>query len=99
MRAMQALNQIHNCIGIMFVQISGRFIREQQRRIVDQRPRNRHALLLSPGQLRSLMLRPRRQPYFAKPFRRPSSAPRHNPTLRMSKGMATFSTAVKSDSR
>ena len=50
--------------GIVFVQIAGGFIRQQHRRFVHQRSRNRHALLLSPGQLRSPVLRPRCQPHF-----------------------------------
>ena len=49
--AMQALHQIQNGHGVSLVQVSGGFIGQQQRRLLNQRAGDRHALLLPPGQL------------------------------------------------
>src|SRR5262245_47656377 len=46
MRAMQALDQIHDCGSVLFVQISCGFIGQQDCGLVDQSARNRHSLLL-----------------------------------------------------
>jgi len=65
---MQALNQIHNCEGVEFVEIAGGFIGQQHSRLGHERPRNRHALLLSSGQFRRSVLRTSSQPNFSEPF-------------------------------
>jgi acyl-CoA thioesterase-1 len=67
-RAMQALNQIHNCQGVEFIEIAGGFIGQQHSRLGHERPRNRHALLLSSGQLRRSVLGTSSQPNFGEPF-------------------------------
>ena len=40
------------------IEIARRLIRQNERRAVDQRPSDRHALLLSPGHLRRFMVDP-----------------------------------------
>ena len=47
------------------IEVAGRLIREEQRRMIDQRPRDRHALLLAPGKLRGLVVHPVAQTHAA----------------------------------
>ena len=47
----QALEDRHDLDAGLRVEIAGRLVREQDGRIVDERPRNRHPLPLSPGEL------------------------------------------------
>jgi hypothetical protein len=45
------VQQRHDLFAGARVQVSGRLVGEEDRRIVDQRPGNRHPLLLSAGKL------------------------------------------------
>ncbi len=49
--AVQFVEQSHDFFAGLAVQIAGRFIGKDQARVVDQRTRNRHALLLAAGNL------------------------------------------------
>ena len=51
------LKQIHDLHAGFRVQRTGRFIRKQNIRIIDQRTRNRHPLHLSAGHLARLLVR------------------------------------------
>ncbi len=48
--------QIHHLLAILRIEVSGRLIRQQDRRITRQRPRHRNALLLTAGELRWIVL-------------------------------------------
>jgi len=50
-------HQIHDVPAVGAVEIAGRLVGQQDRRIVGQRPRQRHALLLSARQLRRVVMR------------------------------------------
>ena len=56
LRAIQRLQQVHDLLGAAPVEIARRLVAHQQRRIRDQRARDRDALLLTAGQLVRLVL-------------------------------------------
>ena len=51
----EALEDLHNLNAGSLIEISGRLVGEQNRWIVDQGPRDRHALLLTARKLRRMM--------------------------------------------
>src|SRR5574341_312830 len=52
------VQQAHNLLPRMAVEVADRFIRDNQHGIVDQRPRNGHTLLLAAGEFMRLMMKP-----------------------------------------
>jgi predicted dehydrogenase len=66
----QIRQQRKNFVAGSLVQITRRLIRQQQRRIPDERARNGHALLLAAGKFSRAMLRPVGQPDFIQPLAR-----------------------------
>ena len=42
---------VHDLVGGLRVEVAGRLVGQQDRRVVDQRARDRHALLLAAGEL------------------------------------------------
>jgi acyl-CoA thioesterase-1 len=65
---MEPLHQIENAFCVSLIQISGGFIRQQQRRLVDKRSRDGHALLLAPGKLSGTLSPATTQPHFTQPL-------------------------------
>jgi hypothetical protein len=53
---MQLAKQVHDRLAIGRIQVTGRLIGEQDRRLATQRTRYCHALLLTAGKLRWIML-------------------------------------------
>ena len=82
-----------------FVQISGRFVRQKQGRMIHQRPRDCHALLFASRKLARALPRAPFQPHFSQPILRRTERLAERRASATSKGMATFSAAVKSGSR
>ena len=68
-------------------------------RLVHQRPRNRHALLFAAGKLPRPLLRAVPKPDFLQPISRRAQRLPRAPCHPTSRGIATFSAAVKSGSR
>ena len=54
----QALKDAHHFDAGPRVEVPGRLVRQQNRRVVDQRARDRDALLLTAGELIRMMVRP-----------------------------------------
>jgi hypothetical protein len=54
----EALHQPEDGFGGLGVQVTGRLIREEHRRIRDDRPRDRYALLLASGELTRIVIAP-----------------------------------------
>ena len=79
------------------VEIAGRLVGEQDRRLVGQRPRDRHALLLAAGELRRIVMAPR-PPGRPRRAARPRGAPASGAPA-ISSGTRTFSHAVSDGSR
>ena len=59
--AVHAVQQLHDPDRGLGVEVAGRLVRQQQRRVVDERARQRHALLLAAGQLVGVAVELRRQ--------------------------------------
>jgi hypothetical protein len=53
----QFLQQVHHRFAVLRVQVARRLVRQQDRRLPDNRPRHRHPLLLSARELRRVVLR------------------------------------------
>ena len=49
---------VHHLDARAGVEVAGRLVGQQDRRVVDERPRDGHALLLAAGQLVRVMVRP-----------------------------------------
>ena len=58
---MQPVKQSEHLFSARLIERTGWLICEQQRRIPDKRPRNRHALLLSAGELTRSVMNPFRK--------------------------------------
>src|SRR5688572_14059135 len=58
----QALEHRHDLFRRLRVEVAGRLVREYQSRIVDERARDRHPLLLTPGELARQMFFPPLEP-------------------------------------
>ena len=56
--AMQISQQLHHGLAIFGIEITGRFVRQEDRRLPAQCSRHGHALLLAAGELRRIMLGP-----------------------------------------
>ena len=54
--AMQVAQQVHHRFAVLRIQVSGRLVGQQDRRIAGQRARHGHALLLTAGELRGIVL-------------------------------------------
>src|SRR3984957_9228642 len=65
---MESLHQFEDGLGVAFVKISGRFIRQQQFRMADESSCNRQALLLSTRQLPRSIIGAVGQSYFRQPI-------------------------------
>ncbi len=65
---MEPLHQIENALRVSLIQISGGFIRQQQRRVMDKRARDGHALLLASGKLAGALFPATTQPHFVQPL-------------------------------
>jgi hypothetical protein len=65
----QSFKQIEDPSGSGLVQIAGRFVGQQEPGITDQSPGQRHALLLSTGELSRAMIAAVLQIDLLKPFR------------------------------
>ena len=50
-RAVDAVQQLHDPDRGLGIEVAGRLVGQQQRRMVDERARHRHALLLAAGEL------------------------------------------------
>src|SRR5690606_29934776 len=61
--AVQLLEQRHDLLARLAVQVARRLVRQQQRRLVHQRTRNRHPLALPARQLRGPVLHARPKPH------------------------------------
>src|SRR5580704_12197127 len=72
---MQVFQQPHDFTSRIDIEISGRFVRQNQRRTIDQGPGNRDSLLFAARKLSGEMMRPRSQSY---PFERRKSTPAVN---------------------
>src|SRR5262245_37554780 len=59
----QFFEQIHDFIAGLAIQVTRRLVGQQDRRIVDERARNRHTLTLPAGELRWLVRHPLTQAY------------------------------------
>ena len=55
--AVDLVEQLHNLKGKLRVDVAGRLVRNQQRRVVDQRAGKRHTLLLAAGELVGVVAR------------------------------------------
>src|SRR5580704_1195929 len=64
----KTLHQPENILGAAVVQVSGRFIGEQQSRAIHQSARNRHALLLASGKFTGTLFGSTGQPHLCEPF-------------------------------
>ena len=60
--AIQQRKQVEDLVGGVAVEVAGRFVADQQRRIGDERARDRDALLLAAGQFARLVARAVREP-------------------------------------
>jgi hypothetical protein len=60
--AIDAVEQLHDPDRSLRVEVSGRLVGQQQRRVVDERSRDRHALLLPAGELVRIAVNLRLQP-------------------------------------
>ena len=54
----QLPQHLQHDFGILGIQVSGGLVREKNLRLVDDRPGDRHALLLAAGKLRRLVVEP-----------------------------------------
>ena len=71
------------------VEVAGRFVGEEQRRIVGQRARNRDALLLAAGELRRVMVRAVGQAHLGEQAKSRAAAASRAPAISI--GTRTFS--------
>ena len=98
-RAVQVAQQVHHRGAGAAVEVARRLVGQDQRRLADQRPRDRHPLALAARQLRRPVPQPvargRRAP--APPRR--AAAARATGTPAYSRPVATLSTAVRASSR
>ena len=97
----QRLEDVHHFDAGAAVQIPGGLIRQQNRRLIQQRPRNRHALLLAAGELIGMMLGAILQADGASAASRafPPFGAEAEPPLLYSSGSSTFSSAEVRGSR
>ena len=98
MRTMQAFQEFEDHLAGPEVQISRRFVGQQDGGLSDQRAGQYHALLLSSRKFTGAMRRPRPKPNFIQPRYRFQGGPRCG-SPRISNGIITFSSAVNSGSR
>ena len=98
-RLVQLLNQVHDLAGVDAVQVAGRFVAPDDRRLVDQRPGDRHPLPLPARQLRRPVPRPVRQPHPRQRRLAPLAGHALAPTPLTSSGSSTFSIDESTGSR
>ena len=95
----QLLEQRHHFDGHAAVEISRRLVGEEQRRLRDQRSRDRHALLLTARQLARLVIESFAESDAAERFGRELLRVGFRPLRSYSSGSSTFSSAVVRASR
>src|SRR3954453_6501666 len=67
--AVDAVDQLHDPDPRLRIEVAGRLVRQKQRRVVDERTRDRNALLLAARELVRVVVKLGRKPYEAKDVR------------------------------
>ncbi len=96
-RAVDLQQQVDDVAAGRAVEIAGRFVRQQDRRVVGERAGDRDALLLAARELRRVVMAAAREPDFAPA--EPSRASAGSGPPAISIGTRTFSNAVSDGSR
>ena len=97
--SVQPFNQVKDHPGCRFVQVARRFVGQQQPGVVDQRPSQRHPLLLAARKFAGPVGAAILQTHLPQPVSRHCQRLALRCVPRASSGIATFSSAVNSGSR
>ena len=97
--AVERLQQVEDLVARLAIEIAGRLVAEQQRRVGDDRARDADALLLAAGQLPRIVVRAVAEPDDRRARSGRGACARPTTSFVSSSGSSTFRAAVSTGSR